>query len=236
MIAASRRLPELMGRMVLAAVGLASSIARASNQQILRIPGHVVRDIGLLATRCFPACIVVALVLGRFLDRFGTELQAPGQLAEAALAPMGFLIASLSFILMRGVGEAEQYAVDIAEGGFRSTRDQGGNPATDIVAPHILSASLGLGLLSAATVAFVYIGASPTAAIGISSHPAVTGLASAVVARAGQYGLLYGAYAATAAFLVALDGNRPMPGSIGRRFIVVSTPVLLVMVGWPLWL
>lgn len=209
--------------------------ARASDLQIARVPGHVARDLGILAIRCFPSCILLALVIGRFFDRFGGELQAPGQLAEASLAPLGLLIAGMSLILMRCVGEAEQYAVDIAEGGFRFIQDQGGNPSTDIILPRIISASLGLGLFSAATVAFVYFGASPEATVGMSSHPVVTGLAFSVVLRAGLYGLVYGAYAACASFFVGLERHKPLPGSVGRHFIVISTPVLLVMVGWLLW-
>lgn len=236
MTPSARSLPNWLGRNIFASWGLILSFARASNQQLARVPGHVAQELGLLAIRCFPICMILGIVVGRFFDRFGGELQAPGQLAEVTLAPLGLLIAGMSFILLRGMAEAEQYAVDITEKGFRFLQDHGGNPVTDIIVPRIMAASLGLGLLAAATAAFVYFGASPSAAVGASSHPVVTGLAFSVALHGGLYGLAYGAYVAGVAFLVGLEGHRPLPGQVGQRFIVISTPVLLVMVGWLLWL
>lgn len=234
--AAQGNLPNWLGRNFLASKALILSAVRASDPQVARIPSHVMRELAPLGLLCFPSCILLAIVIGRFLNRFGGELQSPGQLAQVALAPLGLLIAGMAFILMRGIAEAEQYAVDISDGGFRFIQDQGGNPATDIIIPRIIAASIGLGLLSAATVAFVYIGASPSAAIGESSHPVVTGLAFSVVMRAGFYGVIFGAYAAAAAFFAGLEGHKPLPGQVGRRYIAISTPVLLVLVGWLLWL
>jgi hypothetical protein len=228
-------IPTRLGRILGVLWGLLSSFGHAGDQQVLRVPGHAVRELARLAVHCFPAGLLLGLVIGRFLDRFGAELQAPDQLTEIALAPVSLLIAGMIYVLMRGITEAEQYAVNVEEGGFRFIRDCGGNLATDIIAPRILAAALGVGLLSAAIAAMTYIGASPGAALGISSHPAMTGEAFAVALRAGVYGAAFGTFAAFTSFLVGLESRRHPAGQVARRLLSFTLPVLLTVGLGILW-
>jgi hypothetical protein len=230
-----RRIPARLGHHLGVFWGLLVSFGTASDQQVLRVPAHAAREFALLALRCFPSGLILGLVIGRFIDRFGPELQAPDQLTEIALAPIALLVAGMIYVLMRGITVAEQYSVNIEEGGYCFIRDCGGNLATDIIAPRILAASLGVGLLATAVAAMTYVGASPSAAIGISSHPAMTGEAFAVLLRAGAYGTGFGSFAAFAAFLVGLESRRPPPGQVARRMLASTLPVLLAVVLVILW-
>lgn len=230
-----RTIPAWLGRNIGVFWGLVVSFGGASDQQVLRVPGHALRELAQLASRCFPAGLILGLVIGRFLDRYGAELQAPDQLTNIALAPISLLIAGMIYVLMRGMTEAEQYAVNIEEGGFRFIRDCGGNLATDIIAPRILAAAVGVGLLASAIAAMTYVGASPRAALGVSSHPSITGEAFAVSLRAGAFGMGFAVFAAFAAFIVGLESRRPPPGQVGRRLLVFTLPVLLVVVLGILW-
>lgn len=227
--------PDRIGGYLGVLWGVALSVGRADDQQVLRVPSHAARELTALANHCFPVGLILGLLLGRLLDRFAPELQAPGRLTELALAPVALLITGMLLVLLRGITEAEHYAVNIDEGGFRFIRDCGGNLATDVIAPRILAAAIGGGLLAAAIVAATYIGAAPLAVLGLTSHPVITGGGLAVSLRAGVYGTAFGIFVALSAFLVGLETRNPSPGLVSRRLLGATLPVLIVVILVIVW-